>query len=114
MNIDAISMTTASPPRVNEPARQVERNRQAPQDQPQATPAENKVQPEELLQQIKSIAEEGSYSVRFEQDDKSQELIVKIVDRETDEVIRQFPPEELLNLSKQLQELSGNIVNTVS
>ena len=114
MNINAISMTTASQPRVNEPAQQVERNRQAPQDQPQSTPAENKVQPEELLQQIKSIAGDGTYSVRFEQDDNSRELIVKIVDRESNEVVRQIPPEELINLSKHLQELSGNIVNTVS
>ena len=39
---------------------------------------------------------------------------VKIVDSDTDEVIRQIPPEELLNLTKQLKELSGSIINTVS
>jgi flagellar protein FlaG len=41
-------------------------------------------------------------------------LVVKIVDSETDEVIRQIPPEELRNLTKHLKELSGNLVNTVS
>ncbi|PIE60796.1 MAG: flagellar biosynthesis protein FlaG, partial [Desulfobulbus propionicus] len=42
------------------------------------------------------------------------ELVVKIVDHETDEIIRQIPSEDLINLSKHLQELSGNLVNTVS
>ena len=115
MNIEAISMATASPPRVNEPAQQVERKRQESQQQAPATSQEeSKAQPEELLNQIKSITEDGLYSVRFERDNSSEELIVKIVDSDTDEVIRQIPPEELINLSKQLRELSGNFVNTVS
>ena len=37
-----------------------------------------------------------------------------IVDSETDEVIRQIPQEELLELSKHLEELNGNLVDTVS
>jgi len=115
MNIEAIGTTSASPPRVNEPAQQVERKRQESQQQPPSTSqAESKVQPEELLNQIKSITEDGLYSVRFERDSGSDELIVKIVDSDTDEVIRQIPPEELVNLSKKLKELSGNLVNTVS
>ncbi|MDX9841200.1 MAG: flagellar protein FlaG, partial [Desulfobulbus sp.] len=47
-------------------------------------------------------------------DSGSNELIVKIVDSETDEVIRQIPQEELLELSKHLEELHGNLVDTVS
>lgn len=113
MNIEAMGATNLSPPRTNEPAQQVERKRQESQ-QPQSSPQEKKMPPEELLNQIKSITEDGLYSVRFERDSGSEDLIVKIVDSETDEVIRQIPPEELLNLSKHLRELSGNLVNTVS
>jgi flagellar protein FlaG len=114
MNIDAMSAaTTVSPPRINEPAQQVDRKRQETQE-PQSSPQESKVQPEELLKQIKSLTEDGLYSVRFEKDSKSNQMIVKIVDSDTDEVIRQIPPEELINLSKHLDELSGNLVNTVS
>ena len=40
--------------------------------------------------------------------------LVKITDRETDEVIRQIPSEELLELSRHLEELRGNLVDTVS
>jgi flagellar protein FlaG len=114
MNIEAMGAANVSPPRVNEPAQQVERKRQESQQQAQSTTQESKVPPEELLSQIKSITEDGLYSVRFERDSSSDALIVKIVDSETDEVIRQIPPEELINLSKHLKELSGSIVNTHS
>lgn len=113
MNIEAMGAASTGPPRINEPVQQVERKRQESQ-QPQSSPQEKKMPPEELLNQIKSITEDGLYSVRFERDSGSEDLIVKIVDSETDEVIRQIPPEELLNLSKHLRELSGNLVNTVS
>jgi flagellar protein FlaG len=73
---------------------------------------QNEIQPEELLNQIKAITEDGLYSVQFENDDANQ-TIVKVIDRETDEVIRQIPPEELLSLTKHLNELRGNIVDTV-
>lgn len=114
MNIEAVGAATYSPPRANESAQQLDRNRQESQQQANATQKESKAPPEELLSQINSITQDGLYSVRFERDSGSQELIVKIVDSDTDEVIRQIPPEELVNLSKHLKELSGNLVNTVS
>jgi flagellar protein FlaG len=114
MNIEALSgAAVVVPSRVSEPAQQIDRKRQDSQ-QPQSTQKENKVQPEELLKQIKSLTEDGIYSVRFEQDSKSNQMIVKIVDRSTNEVIRQIPPEDLINLSKRLDELNGNILNTLS
>jgi flagellar protein FlaG len=50
--------------------------------------------------------------VRFENDQEAKQLVVKVVDRETDEVIRQIPPEELMNLAQRLDDLRGNIVDT--
>lgn len=115
MNIEAMGTTGSSPPRINEPVQQAVRKRQESQQQtPSSATEESKAQPEELLNQIKAITEEGLYSVRFERDSGTEELVVKIVDSDTDEVIRQIPPEELLNLSKHLKELSGNLVNIVS
>lgn len=81
-------------------------------DVAQEAPEQNEIQPEEMLNQIKSITEDGLYSVRFEQNRDFDELIVKIVDTETDEIIRQLPAEELLGLKKQLADLRGNIIDT--
>lgn len=74
--------------------------------------AKSKVQPEELLSQINALTEDGMYSVRFEKNIEANQLVVKIVDTETDEVIRQVPPEELLNLSVRLDELRGNLFDS--
>lgn len=114
MMIEAVGAATASPPRVNEPAQKVKQEQQEIQDQPQADTSDSNIQQEELINQIKSLTENGLYSVRFERDDTANELVVKIVDNESDEIIRQIPSEELLNLNKHLQDLSGNLVNTVS
>ncbi|MBM9513152.1 flagellar protein FlaG [Desulfogranum marinum] len=114
MMIETIGAATASPPRVNEPVQKVEKQRQEIEQQPQVDNKEPQVQPEELLNQINALTEDGIYSVRFERDDTANELVVKIMDNETDEIIRQIPAEELLNLTKHLQEIRGNLVNTVS
>ena len=113
MQIEAIGTAVASPPRMNEPARQVERGREEYREA-QNSSQERHLPPEELLNQIKTITEDGLYSVRFERDTGSDRLVVKITDRETDEVIRQIPSEELLELSRHLEELRGNLVDTVS
>ena len=115
MNIEAIGSSFASPPRMNEASQKVETKRQASQDvNPSSAEEESQTQPEELLSQIKALTEDGVYSVRFEQDTGSEAMVVKIVDQNTDEVIRQIPPEELLKLTQQLKELSGSIVNTTT
>ena len=116
MNIESISANTIAPPRINEPAQQAERSHDAAKKEPQAADAaaQKKMQTEELLKQIKSLTDDGQYSVRFEKNDDIHEMVVKIVDQKTDKVIRQIPPEELIDLTKRLQELQGNIVDTVS
>ena len=80
----------------------------------QTSSQQRHTQPEELLDQIKSSTEDGLYSVRFERDSDTNELVVKITDPETDKVIRQIPSEELVELSRHLEELRGNLVDTVS
>ncbi len=116
MMIETLGAATVSPSRVNEPAQQVERKKEESKQQPQVDSKEQsvQVQPEELLQQINSITEDGLYAVRFERNDQSNQLVVKVIDRDTDEVIRQIPAEEILNLTEQLRELRGNVVDTVS
>lgn len=90
--------------------------KEAVKEQPevQASSAKNEqsVQPEELLSQIKALTEDGLYSVRFENSKEFEQLVVKVVDTKTDEVIRQVPAEEVLGIKASLQELRGHIVDT--
>jgi len=71
------------------------------------------VQPEEILTKIKGLTENGLYSVRFENSQEFDELVVKVVNPATDEVIRQVPAEEILGIRSHLAELRGNMVDTV-
>lgn len=71
------------------------------------------IQPEELLSQIKALTEDGLYSVRFESNQEYDALVVKVVDSATDEVIRQVPAEEILGMRASLEDLRGQLVNTV-
>ena len=97
------------------PAEQIDtgrKNKEALTEESQESSVNQKIQPEELLDSIKSLTDGGLYSVRFEQDDDMQSLVVKIFDNNTQEVIRQIPAEAILNFKASFEELVGNLVNT--
>jgi len=110
MNVESVSIAGASPQPLPRAADKVDSARKE-KDNNEAV-KKQQIQPEELLSQIKSLADNGLYSVRFEHDEASNVLVVKIVDRETDEVIRQVPAETVLKLRATLDDLLGNIVDT--
>lgn len=62
---------------------------------------------QEIRNAIRPIASELSFSL--EQD--SGRMLVKIVDTETDELIRQIPSEEMVRISKALDKLQGLLLN---
>jgi len=114
MNVDMMSGTGANVQQLN-PAEKIDSGRKTKESaasDPQVSSDNNKIQPEELLDQIKTVTQDGLYSVRFESDNDNSGLIVKIFDNETQEVIRQIPAEELLNFKATFQELIGNVVDT--
>lgn len=61
---------------------------------------------DKISQTIQSIAKDLQFSV----DEETGESVVKVVDAKTKEVIRQFPSEEILAISKRLDELSGLLI----
>ena len=50
-------------------------------------------------------------SVKFERDETTGSDIIKIVDDRTGEVIRQMPPQELLNFMRNLTKMLGNFLD---
>jgi len=59
-----------------------------------------------INEQLKS----SNSSIQFSIDDKSNEIIVRIVDRDTGEVIRQIPPESIVRLRDSMRDMSGLFV----
>jgi flagellar protein FlaG len=55
-------------------------------------------------------AEKRSTTVKFSVDEDNGELIVKVVNKETGDVVREVPPEEVRELRKALAEMKGLLV----
>ena len=70
------------------------------------TPAENTAlsadELREMLDEINSTLYSMNKSLRFEVHDKTDDLIVRVVNTRTDEVIRQYPSEEVLERKERL------------
>lgn len=50
--------------------------------------------------------------IRFDIDETSDRIIVRIIDRETDEVIREIPSEELRRAAQRFDEYVGRVFDT--
>ncbi len=73
---------------------------------------EQKIAPEEILDQIKALTEDGLYGVRFERNEDISDVVVQVYDRENQEVIRQIPAEDLIKFRSSFREMIGNLIDT--
>ncbi|MDP3438732.1 MAG: flagellar protein FlaG [Azonexus sp.] len=65
---------------------------------------------QEVEQAVKAVAEfikPINSSIEFNLDEESGRTIVKVIDIETKDVIRQFPSEEMLSIAKALDTMKG-------
>ena len=112
MNIEAIGATANTVVDLHKSVDNITEARRKKETDPEMdSPKKAQVPPEEFLKQVKALTEDGLYSVRFENDKRSGDMIVRVVDSESGEIIRQLPPEELLGLKERLDDLRGNIVD---
>lgn len=66
--------------------------------------------PEELnaaIEKAQKIASAQAQELSFSVHEKTGTVVVKVIDRESKEVIRQIPAEEMLRLAERMQELEG-------
>ncbi len=85
-----------------------------PERQIQAEPApdlpglDNVAEAKEMLNALKKDIEMiRNLGVQFSVDEETGETVIKIVDKETDDIIREIPPEQVLKLRKKLDEMVG-------
>ena len=119
MSISSVSSGLSFAP-VPEPIRMQARvaQRQAVVEQFTATLPGNDGQtdysPQELQRvtaDIEHVSLTFNKKLQFVVDHKSQEVIVKVIDKETDKVIKVLPPEELQRLHRKLRETIGFLFN---
>ncbi len=66
------------------------------------------------LEELTKALEESNISLNFSQDQDTQILVVKLVDKETGEAIRQIPNEVSLKLAAINAKMQGNFVDEQS
>ena len=57
------------------------------------------------------LAKAFNKAIKFQIHDETEKLVVEIVDRETGNVIKQIPPEEMLRIAESVQEFLGLVVD---
>ena len=73
---------------------------------------EEHIDTEEAVERIVSAANYYNREIHFELEKDLDIMVVKVIDSETNEIIRQIPPKELVELSKNAKDLKGLLINT--
>ena len=101
-------MVSVSPDAAHEAAR-----RQPAAQPPEVEPV---VDHEEMSSRIREAVEgimSRATSVRFSVTQENGDVVVSVVNRDSGEVVRQIPPEEVIHLREALKELKGGLVDEV-
>ena len=85
-------------------------SRQAPGVEPAENTEAQPLSVEELTDAVSRINDHMQVvrrNLEFNLDEESGKTIVKVIDAETEEVVRQIPSEEIVELAKHLKEIRG-------
>ncbi|MCG8617993.1 MAG: flagellar protein FlaG [Desulfobacterales bacterium] len=121
MNMTAMEITTQDVPEIS-PLRSVEQVQTAEKQieiKPEQESSKEKTAPEsisakeveEVLEAFQDLSETIQTKLSFSVDDNNNEIVVKVFDRESNELIRQFPSEEMLALQDKMTDLAGFLFN---
>jgi len=64
---------------------------------------------DQMVSGLNDLVQELHRELQFTLDKESGEVVIKVIDRQTEEVVRQLPPEEVLRLRERLQKAAGAI-----
>lgn len=71
----------------------------------------NREQLEEVAQQLQDFMGGMNRSLQFHVDEDSGRDVIKVVDKNTGDVIKQYPSEEVLGLVSKLSETAGKLID---
>ncbi len=65
-----------------------------------------------MVEDLNEMAQTVQRQLSFSVDKDSGKTVIKVIDTETDEVIRQIPPEDIMEMQKHLGEMNGMLFST--
>jgi flagellar protein FlaG len=66
---------------------------------------------DEAVKSANAAVRQMNTSLTFQTDDSSGRLVVRVIDSETQKVLRQMPSEEMLSLSKAIDRMRGLMIH---
>jgi flagellar protein FlaG len=66
---------------------------------------------EKTIVKANELARKFSRELSFTYDDRIDKIVVKVMEGDTEKVIRQIPPEEMIRLSVKMDDLMGMLIN---
>ena len=66
---------------------------------------------ENTMSEVNSKIKLSNTQLRYSIDEETQRISIKVIDQQTDKVIREIPPEETLEAIKKIWEIAGIIVD---
>ncbi len=78
-----------------------------PYQTPEAPPKPSREQVQQVAQQLQRVAEPVARNLQFTVDGDTGKTVIRVVDSDTNEVIRQIPGEEILAIARAVDRLQG-------
>lgn len=113
MKIDSVNSVNTTAPVMERPQLRQPAPVKAAADAAAAVAAAQAIDHNELkqaLEQTNRIVQSHGGSLEFRLDQQTRKTVVRIVDTSTNQVIRQFPSEEMLAIARSLDKLQGLLI----
>lgn len=65
----------------------------------------------EILESFQDLSQTIQTKLNFSVHEENNEIIVRVVDKETNQLVRQFPSDEMLELQDKMRDLAGFLLN---
>lgn len=78
---------------------------------PADEPTTSREELDKAVQAVTDFVNSVNSSLQFSVDDDTGKFVVKVIDKDTKEVIKQFPSEEMLAIAKALDDIKGLLVH---
>jgi flagellar protein FlaG len=65
----------------------------------------------EVLESFQDLSKTIQTKLNFTIHEENNEIIIKVIDKESNELIRQFPSDEMLNLQDKMRDMAGFLFN---
>ncbi len=66
---------------------------------------------QEAMKEIEKFAETASQNLKFSIDEDTGKTVIKVMDATTDEIVRQIPSEEAIDIARSLSKIHGVLFN---